>query len=471
MAAVAEAPRRIVIPYKPRNWARPMHASFLRWFVTVMHRRCGKTTAWLNHHQRAATDDRWEAARLRFLEPKFTDAEIAELLRERVYGHILPTLVQARTVAWDKLKFIAADIPGAKPNETEMSIRYPGPKGSHREVRLFGADSPDALRGPTFSGLSFDEYSQHPPGIFGEVLSKSLADHLGYAAFLGTIKGKNQLYKAYEAAKGDPNWYTLWQTVDVSLANEEGATITAIRRAMQDDLDLIAKGLMTQEEYDQEWYLSPTAAIKGAYYGRYLAAAIKEKRVTRVPYDPALLVHDVWDIGKGTNLSVGCFQRSKLGDVRMIDYLQGNANDAIPDLIRELQRKPYVFGKHLGPHDVEATDLGSGKTRQEVARSLHWPFTVVKKISVDDGITAGRLLFPRLWIDAEKCAPFLEAIGQYRQEWDERLGTFRDIPVHDWASHPADMFRYAAVGEDLMTNDKPAPVTPPPAPKRPSWYV
>jgi hypothetical protein len=33
--------------------------------------------------------------------------------------------------------------------------------------------------------------------------------------FLGTIKGKNQLYRTYEAAKGDPAWFTLWQDVDV----------------------------------------------------------------------------------------------------------------------------------------------------------------------------------------------------------------------------------------------------------------
>jgi hypothetical protein len=62
-----------------------MHSCFKRWFAIVLHRRAGKTTAWLNHHQRAAVDDGWETERLRFLEPKFTDAEIRELLRVRVY--------------------------------------------------------------------------------------------------------------------------------------------------------------------------------------------------------------------------------------------------------------------------------------------------------------------------------------------------------------------------------------------------
>ena len=125
------------------------------------------------------------------------------------------------------------------------------------------------------------------PGDPDELPSFGVPGHeVGQRAFLGTIKGKNQLYQAYEAAKDDPEWFTLWQDVKVSLATEEGATITAIRRAMQDDLDLITKGLMTQEEYDQEWFLSPHAAIKGAYYSKQLALAYQEGRIRRVPWAP-----------------------------------------------------------------------------------------------------------------------------------------------------------------------------------------
>lgn len=449
----------VEVPYKPRNWARRFHAAYGRWSVLVMHRRAGKTTAVLNHHQRAALDDGWESERLRFLEPSFTKADIQELLRNRKYGHILPTLTQARAVAWGPLKYYAAGVTGHKPNEQDMSITYP----NGNVVRLFGADNPDALRGHAFSGVSFDEYSQQPPNIFGEVISKALADHLGYAVFIGTIKGKNHLWRTYQAGKGDPAWFALWQDVDATLSSEDGATIMAIRRAMQDDLDLIAKGLMTQEEFDQEWYLSETAAIKGAYYAKQLMAARKERRIGFVPYDPALLVHDVWDLGKGPNLVVGMYQRFGR-EVRMIDREEGDPNEAIPQMIARLQRKPYVFGKHLGPHDINAMDLGTGKTRFATAKALGWEFTTVRDIGVDDGISAGRLMFSRLWIDETKCQTFIDAIGQYRQEWDEKRGVFRDIPYHDWTSHDADMYRYAAVAEELMTNDRPKTLVIPPAP-------
>lgn len=469
MAVVVE----IEIPYKPRNWARPFHASFRRWAALVLHRRAGKTTGVLNHHQRAALDDDWERARLQTLEAGFTAAEREDLLEHRQYGHILPLLGQAKSVAWEPLKRIAAAVPGHKTNESELSIKYPrlsafpnrttvprrgpiNPDAHSATVRLFGADNPDAFRGLPFSGVSYDEYSQHPPNIHGEVVSKGLADHLGYGIFAGTIKGKNQLFRTYQVAKTNAHWFALWQDVDTTLATEEGATITAIRRSMQDDREQIQQGLMTQAEYDQEWYLSPTAAIKGAYYGKELDAAIRERRVGAVPYDPALRVHDVWDLGKGSKMAVGLFQRFGRS-VQMIDYVQGTESDGIPQVIKQLQEKPYIWGKHFAPHDVRATDLSTGKTRLETAAGLGWRFEIVAEMGVDDGINAGRLLWPRLWVDETKCQLFLDAIGQYRQEWVEKLGMFRDVPLHDWTSHPADMFRYAAIAEEQMTNEKPKP--------------
>jgi hypothetical protein len=44
---------------------------------------------------------------------------------------------------------------------------------------------------------------------FGEVLSKSLADQLEDAIFVGSLKGKGQLYKIYEVVKADPAWFSL----------------------------------------------------------------------------------------------------------------------------------------------------------------------------------------------------------------------------------------------------------------------
>lgn len=444
----------IEIPYCPRNWARPVHANLRRWIALVLHRRAGKTTFELNHHQRAALNDPWEARRLRSLLPQSSERHIRRLMLKRIYWHVMPSYKQAKLVAWEMLKDIARPIPGHKFNESELLVIYPN---DHR-IQLIGADNPDSLRGPGLSGLSLDEFSQHPPKVFGEILSKALADHLGYCIWSGTIKGQDQLYHIYEAAKDDPDWYALWQDIDVSLTSETGATITALTRAMADDRKLIANGVMSQEEYDQEWYLSPLAAVRGTYYAKQIAEAHREKRVRPVPYDPALPVHDVWDLGAGANMAIGLFQRVGR-NVQMIEYLEGKESDGIPQMIATLQRKPYVYGKHFAPHDIKATDLSTGKTRWETAKALGWEFTVVKDLAVVDGINAGRLMFARLWVDETACAPWLTAMAHYRRPWLQKHGIFGDHPVHDFSSHPADMYRYAAVAEELMTNEVAPPIT------------
>lgn len=438
MGEVADA--LVVIPYKPRRWARPFHNSFARKSVLVLHRRAGKTVGVLNHHQRYAMDEDLERARLRSLEASFTAAHLTDLCRDRHYGHILPTYRQAKLVAWDKLKYYAGTIPGAVANEVDLLVKYP----TGCKVQLFGADKPDSLRGPAFSGLSFDEYSQHPPNIYSEVLSKALADHLGYAIFAGTIKGKNQLYKTYKAAEHDPAWFALWQDVDQSLATEDDASIIAIRRAMQDDRDDVAKDLMTQAEFDQEWYLSPEAAIKGAIFGKEIATARRTGRIGAVPYEPTLPVDTAWDLGVGDATAIWFVQSDYTGAVRVIDYHEATG-EGLPYYKVVLANKGYVYGTHYAPHDIENQEFGSGRTRLETARTLGIPFTVVPRFPLIDGIHAARMLLSKCWFDETKCEVGLEALTQYRWGFNEQLQETKELPVHDWASHGADAFRYLAL--------------------------
>jgi hypothetical protein len=41
----------------------------------------------------------------------------------------------------------------------------------------------------------------------------------------------------------------------------------------------------------------------------------------------------------------------------------------------------------------------------------------------------------------------------YCREWDEKRGMYKDEPLHNWASHGADEWRYASIAEKKMTND------------------
>jgi phage terminase large subunit len=380
------------------------------------------------------------------------------LLRRRMYGHVMPSRIQAKTVAWEMLKYYARAIPGSKPNESELYIKYPN--GSR--FYLFGADDPDQFRGTAFSGLSFDEYSQMPSNVFGEVLSKSLADHLGYAIFSGTIKGHDQLYKMHQSAVTSGQWFSLWQDIDASLATEGGVTTKMLRRAMQDDRDLVLQGQMTQEDFDQEWYLSPEAAIKGAIYGAELARARKEGRITRVPYEPMLPVDTWWDLGMDDAMAIWFTQSLKTGEIRQIRYLE-HRGEGIPYYVRMLRDLPYVYGKHHAPFDIEVRELGTGRSRKETAAKLGLKFTTVNRIGADEqseleeGIHATRMLFSRLWFDSQNCQAGIDALGHYRRPWNQRLNQFMPGHVHDWSSHAADALRLEGIGHaPLETRKRPA---------------
>ncbi len=419
----------VEIDYAPRRWAEGLHQRLKRWIVLVLHRRAGKTTAVLNHLQRDATST--------------PDSQFA---------YIAPTKVQARLIAWKIAKKISQDIPGVKANEQQMTVTYP----NGAVLMLLGSEDVDSLRGLALWGGCQDEASQQPSNLFSEIISKCLADHLGYWIWLGTPKGKNQFYRTFQTAKNNPDtWSCIERTIDDTLREESGETVDNLRIALEDDRRLVAQGEMTEDEFNQEWYNSFEAAVKGAYYSGQLAEARKQGRIKLIPHDSVLRTHTVWDLGVGQNLAIGMYQRIG-AQLHMIDYWEGSNKDGIPQAIKALQNKPYIFGTHFVPHDAEGTESGTGETRLATAKKL-WPqakFEVVPKLLVDDGIAKGRAMFARLWIDETNCQLFLDHIAQYRQAWDEKRGMFMEKPYHDFTSHAADVHRYAAISEEKMNNEE-----------------
>ena len=192
---------------------------------------------------------------------------------------------------------------------------------------------------------------------------------------------------------------------------------------MEDDRALISKRLMTQEEFDQEWFLSTDAAIKGAYYTAQLAAARKDGRITRVPYDPALPVDTDWDFGIGDATAIWFNQSLRSGEVRLIDYYE-NSGEGLPHYVQVLRGRGYVYGQHWAPHDIRVRDFGTGKSRLETAKNHGIVYQIVPNIGLDDGVHAVRLLLPLCWFDEEKCRAGLEALTFYGKVYNDRAQAF-----------------------------------------------
>lgn len=196
------------------------------------------------------------------------------------------------------------------------------------------------------------------------------------------------------------------------------------------------------------------AIAEGTFYGEQIGLMNENGQIGVWPYDRALRVHTVWDLGVGKNLRVGFFQRDTVsGRVKMIDHWVGSGSDGIPEAAGAIQRKPYIFGRHFGPHDIETTDIGTGKTRYEGAKQVGIHFTPVPDISVEDGINGVSNWLTRLYVHKETCKEWIKSMKNYCHEWDEKRGMYKDEPLHNWASHDSDMARYASLVEKQMTNE------------------
>ena len=196
------------------------------------------------------------------------------------------------------------------------------------------------------------------------------------------------------------------------------------------------------------------AVSEGTFYGEAFGIMEENGQIGVFSHDKAMKVQTVWDLGVGKNLRVGFFQRDmELNQMRMIDHEIGEGTEGIPEMVARVLKKSYNYGKHFGPHDLETTDIGTGKTRIEAAKKAGLHFTLVPNYSIEDGINAVSLWLDRLYIDKIKCKEWIRSMKNYSKEWDEKRGMYKDEPFHNWASHDADMSRYAALSEKKMTND------------------
>jgi len=111
-----------------------------------------------------------------------------------------------------------------------------------------------------------------------------------------------------------------------------------------------------------------------------------------------------------------------------------------------------VYRDHIAPHDIGVRELGTGRSRLEMAAELGIQFRVLPRVSqnvrseVEERIDAGRRLIPRCWFDEKKTSKGLEALRSWHRAENARTGELSSQPVHDWASHGADAYTYLAMG-------------------------
>lgn len=449
------------IPYKfePREYQLPFlyevqqaidGESDKRYFMQIWHRRSGK--------------DKVDIA----------DVMPKRLTKDPVLGkYVYPTLVMGRDNLWEGigsdgfryLDHFPEDIRADKPNQSRMTIpiRNSTDPNTSSIFQIAGTDNPDSLRGGNAKIYVFSEWSEHDPYAW-DVVEPILKENDGIAIFNFTPKGDNHARAFYDYAKTSKKWWTQLLTVeDTKIYTRE--QIDEIRA------DIIkrwaANGRSESEAtayFEQEYMCSFKSPVIGSYFGAGIQVAEQQHRITAVPYDSRALVDTAWDLGVDDSTTIWFFQRIGL-QIRIIDYYE-NSGEGLSHYASILKQKPYNYGEHWAPHDIQVRELGTGVSRLETAKGLGINFRVQPMLSVDEGIDAARSILSKCWFDEVKTFRGIQALKNYAKDWDEKNKTFKRHPKHDWSSHGADAFRGLAVVYKPIIE---TPSTPDWASRRPSW--
>lgn len=347
--------------------------------------------------------------------------------------YVLPTYSQGRKAVFDAIAIDGTKFLDFLPkmlvdsiNQAEMKIRFKN--GSI--LQIIGGDTYDtSLVGTNPYAVILSEYSLMPADIFS-FIRPILAANGGWCGIVGTPRGKNHMWQLWKIAQELPEWKVfLHKASDI--------------QHIPDDVLQTERSQMDEGLYLQEYECSFERGISGSYFGTYLDALKLRGQICSVPWEPGLLTYTVWDIGVNDATTIIFYQTVGDGTVIRIIDCYSNNNLGLDHYAKIIQDKPYKYGKHFAPHDIKVREWGGGAvTRYEKAKQLGIDFTLVDQVGVIDGIENVWTHFNKFWIDQERCRSLINALENYRKEWDEAKQMYLNKPVKSWANHYADALRY-----------------------------
>lgn len=237
-----------------------------------------------------------------------------------------------------------------------------------------------------------------------------------------------------------------------SLESNLGITLSPRKKAWY-----VKKQAQQRDDMWREYPATPEeafkAAIDGAYLSKQLATLRGKNMISHVAHDPGEQVNSAWDFGLNDQMCIWFHQRVGLQH-RLVGYLAGTDEDVLY-YWGEMQKYPFLWGKHYLPHDAGTRRIGSTtkasqkpKTLEKILNKAGMRNTVVVPRVADKrtGIQESKQFLVQCWIDMNECEEGIKCLQNFRREWDEKMGTWKRTPRHDWAMHGYDAFETLARG-------------------------
>ncbi len=420
--------------YSPREAFLPFHNRTKRWAVEILHRRAGKTVSAVNDLQKRALT-------CKLPEPRF--------------AFMAPSRVRAKDIAWEYLKRYSAAIPGIRTNESELFVEFPN-KG---RVTLYGADNERAM-GLYLDGIIYDECDDIPPKVHTDIVRPALSDryeltkHLapqdqsGWAVWMGILRGRHNLFKRYEEAKNNPEFYTL-----MLRASESG--IISPEELLSTRADMGESAYLLQMECDVN------QSLANAIYGSQMDLIRKQNRIRPMNADPSVPMFTFWDIGhsdRGDDWTIWLAQF--IGhEIFLLDYHARTGQQPAYYAAKVLEWQDLYkcrVAMNYVPHDGARRNQ-VGKTAVDYLKDagLERIKVVDRTPNLWDSIQLVRAMMANVYINQATCSKTwklgdiempsgIDCLDYYSKKVEEQTALIKDVPVHDQYSHGADALRTMA---------------------------
>ena len=384
------------------------------------------------------------------------------------------TLLERVKLAWDTFpepirEFLMVRI--SKNNSKEYSFN----NGSSIFIRT-------SFRSATLQRLHVSELgkiSAKTPDKARELMSGTMqAIKAGNPVVLeSTAEGrKNMFYKMwYEAAdfvgaRGPKSFkpvFLSWtDDPDCSMAVRQTPTMEDIAYfdLVERDLDItltdeqkwwsIAQRRELPDLYDQEYPYSAESAFAAVRDGAYYANLWKKSgRVMSGLYDAHLDVFVSMDLGMNDTMVLVFWQEFYVGgklEIRVVKCYR-NTGEGLRHYYNIIRDTRWKIAQVYLPHDAKVKELGTNKSRMGMFREMGMRNIklVGRTTSVNNDIEFVRKYIPNIILNGEEdsgCDYLADMFHNYSKQWDDKVGCWKDKPLHDEWSNPADAVRYMVMG-------------------------
>ncbi len=347
------------------------------------------------------------------------------------------------------------------------------------EVLFRALDSPDDVKkvlSLELTGAYFNELREIPKSVFDAIQGR-----------VGRFPSKAQGGATWFGVWGDTNpWPTTsWgyklftenRPKSFELFEQPGG-----RAANAENVENLPDGYYQRltDGKDAEWvaeYVDAKypASDRGSVYGHLLSALRARGGVCEFEHarDGTFAV---MDLGISDSFAIWWFRFGPQRGVDVVDHYEAHGRP-LSHYFDVLDARGFEYTKLFLPHDARARSLQTGASVQEAfLKRYPGKVAMVPELSIADGLQAAR------WLLEQETTRFhsrcelvtgpedidgLDALAAYKYEYDEDRKVYKKTPLHDWASHTADDFRYLSVAvrfSEFLTRPEPVKTQEPAGP-------